>query len=322
MKRNNTLSGIQNFMIGKTEVRAEQWKEKGNWFIGIFINQKIPKFIKEKIIKDGGTISIELTYAPNEAEDLIDSLIIISQSPCYSETIIPINAISKQIIKYKLPERKSNAGDYIEIPITSQILCPSPETLELDYEMTISIDKEYFKADSLANGNIISDIIVGNNREIKIQSKGKYFKNETVHNIIYGQTLVGREEVVPINLIEAKFINPYYKYVYENGSLLVDGCVNTLSQIQIFKPTSMIISPNPASETIQIEIASQEEGTFKLKLYDLQGQLIKEMEYTKSNRNYEQKELQIIVESIATGQYILQLSSPWSKIEKSVVISK
>jgi len=52
MKRKSTLSGIQNFMIGKTEVRAEQWKEKGNWFIGIFINQKIPKFIKEKIIKD------------------------------------------------------------------------------------------------------------------------------------------------------------------------------------------------------------------------------------------------------------------------------
>ncbi len=283
-------------------------------------NYKLQSY--KSIISEGETIEITVSFSPQLSSITPSELVLISTTPCYYEKRIPLKGAAHQTIKFELPKISSNSGDRIKIPISASLICLQPNQLTEEYELTVSIDKDYIKIDSISTGTIISNDIVGDNRVIKIRAIGSFYHNTTVINTLYGQSLIGGADIVPISLTEVNISKPNYQYIIEDGNLSVTGCVNTLSEILIFSPTKLTISPNPSFQDIDISISSQEEGHFQLLIIDILGNVIYKQTYDKSNRNYEQQSYHLSSEQLINGTYNVLLISPWYRLSEQLLIMR
>jgi hypothetical protein len=295
----------------------------------IYLNSDIFKINNSdsflKSYKDGDTFELPITFKPSNAGEFIDSLIIESYEPCYYKKSIHIMGTSKSLFLFSLPNIISEAGNNILIPISAEITCPNLDKLYSDYEMEISFDKEYFIPVSIKVGEIVVNRIENQNRIIKIKGFSEFtkrFDSLLPINIIYGTTLVGRKDSIPLTIDYVNFTNKRYYPEYINGSLKIEGCVNNLRPIQIFIPTKLSIAPNPSDGDIKMSVGTQEKGSFKVEIFNLQGQCIYTKEFTKSNSSYEEFEYFYDTQEIGSGVYSVHLTSPWHVIRQQLVISK
>ncbi len=275
-----------------------------------------------QVLTNGETIEVIVNFQPTEAGYYDDELVIKSVDPCDYELIIPIKASAKQIIRYTLGEIQAEPGDYIKIPINAEIVCPAPQNIHLDYELEITIDKNYFLPDSVGYGKILSNETIGNNRVIRISSDAIFMQHRTEINALYGTALIGGDDIAPIEIVDATFSKERYFYEVEEGSLQVEGCVNEISGLQMFVPTGMTITPNPSDRGVKVQLKSQEEGTFKLSIYDIQGRKVAENGFVKTNRNFEIREFYFDTIELGNGTYTLHLEAPWTYLKEQIVIMR
>ena len=275
--------------------------------------------------KNGDAVDLEIMFKPNDAGEFFDTLFVESHEPCIYRAAIPIYGSSKALFRFALPIIETEVGRRIEIPINSALICLNAQKLTTDYEITISVDKAYFKADSVKFGDIIENEIVGNDRIMKIQARAEFEKlNGELKpvNIIYGQALIGRSETVPLIIQNVDFPNERYYPEYQNGSLKIDGCVNDLSGIQIFKPTTLKVAPNPAESDLKVSVGTQEEGSFSIIIYDFQGCEVAKSEFKRSDKTYEEKDYTFNISGLGTGVYSVHLTAPWTMKREQLVIVK
>ncbi len=278
-----------------------------------------------KTYKNGDAVDLEIMFKPRDAGEFFDTLFVESDEPCIYSVAIPLYGSSKALFRFALPVIETEVGRRIEIPVNSALTCQNAEKLTTDYEITISVDKAYFQADSVLLGEIIENKIEGNDRILKIQATAEFEKlNGELKpvNIIYGQALIGRSETVPLTIQNVDFPNDRYFPEYQNGSLKIDGCVNDLSGIQIFKPTTMKVAPNPADGDLKVTVATQEEGSFSIIIYDFQGREVAKSEFKRSNRIYEEKDYTFNITGLGTGVYSVHLTAPWTLKREQLVIVK
>ena len=278
-----------------------------------------------KTYKNGDAVDLEIMFEPNDAEEFFDTLFVESEEPCIYKAAIPIYGSSKALFRFALPVIETEVAKRIEIPVNSALICPNAEKLTTDYEITISVDKAYFQADSVKFGDIIDNKIVGNDRILKIKASAEFEKlsgDLNPVNIIYGQALIGRSETVPLTIQNVDFPNNRYFSEYQNGSLKIDGCVNDLSGIQIFKPTTMKVAPNPADGDLKVTVGTQEEGSFSIIIYDFQGREVLKSEFKRNNRVYEENDYLFNISGLGTGVYSVHLTAPWTLKRERLLIVK
>jgi hypothetical protein len=278
-----------------------------------------------KTYKDGETIDLPITFKPLDAGEFYDTLVIKSGEPCLYKKEIPIYGTSKALFQFSLPNIVSEAGDYLMIPINAGMTCPNSVQLNSDYEIEISFDKEYFIPDSVKYGSIIENKIIGQSRILKIKGVTEFKEKKDSLlpiNYIYGMALAGRKEIIPLTIDSVNFTNKRYYPEFVNGSLKIEGCVINIRPIQLFNPTKLSIAPNPTDGDIKMSVETQEQGSFKIEIFDIQGQSIYSKEFTKSNSNYEEFEFNYDTKELGSGVYSVHLSSPWHILRQQLVISK
>jgi hypothetical protein len=273
-----------------------------------------------KSYKNGEIVNIEIKFTPQDAGIFDDELVISSTEPCEFTKIIPISASAKQVLEFSFDEHYSEAGQLIEIPLFGQIKCPAPQNLTTDYEIEIAFDKEYFAPESVKFGQIISNQIIGNERVIKITSDGEFRREKSEINVIFGKALLGRSESSQIRINDVALSKDRYFPEHLNGSLTVDGCVNDITTIQMFTPTKMTISPNPSDGELKVSIGTQEEGSFSLIVFDVQGIEVFRSEFTRNDRTFEQKDYNINTQNLGNGIYTIHLTAPWTLLREQVVV--
>jgi len=318
--------------IGSSETKNIKFTLQSNYDIAIsniyfksnvFNIDNVNSYLKT--YKDGETIVILILFKPSDAGEFLDTLIIESGEPCFYKKEISVYGTSKALFQFSLPDIIAEAGDYLMIPINAGMTCPNSVKLNSDYEIEISFDKEYFMPDSVKFGKIYYNKIINQNRIIKIKGTTE-FKEKQVSvlpiNYIYGTALVGNKDIVPLTLDSVNFTNNRYYPEYINGSLKIEGCVNNLRPIQMFKPTSLTIAPNPTDGDIKLSVETQEKGSFKIEIFDIQGQSIFTKEFTKSNSSFEEFEFNYDTKELGSGVYSVHLTSPWHIIREQLVIEK
>ena len=273
-----------------------------------------------EILKNGESSEITVIFKPQDAGIFDDELVIFSTEPCEFSRAIPISASAKQLLEFSFGEHYSTAGQTLQIPLLGQIKCPAPQNLTTDYEIEVAFDKEYFAPESVKFGQLISNEIVGNERVIKIKADGEFMQTKSEINVIYGRALLGRTEVSQIKIEDVKFTKDRYFPEYINGSLNVDGCVNDISGILSFTPTKMTISPNPSDGELKVIIGTQEQGSFSLVVFDVQGREVYCTEFSKSDKTFEQKEYNINTLQLGNGIYTIHLTAPWTLLREQVVV--
>ena len=278
-----------------------------------------------KSYQNGDTAELEIKFEPLDAGEFFDTLFVESEEPCIYRVALPIYGSSKALFRFALPVIETEVGRRIEIPVNSALICPNANKLIADYEIEISVDKAYFLPQSVQFGEIIKNEIVGNVRILKIQASAEFEKlsgDLKPINIIYGQALIGRSDTVPLTIQNVGFTNERYYPEYQNGSLKIDGCVNDLSGIQIFKPTTLQVAPNPADGDLKVTVGTQEEGNFSIIIYDFQGREVAKSEFSRNNRIYEEKDYTFNISGLGTGVYSVHLTAPWTLKREQLVIVK
>jgi len=273
-----------------------------------------------KSYKNGEIVNIEIKFKPQDAGKFDDKLVIYSSEPCENVQTIPISASSKQVLEFSFGEHYSEAGQLIEIPLFGQIKCPAPQNLTTDYEIEIAFDKEYFAAESVKYGQVISNEIIGIEKIIKVKADGSFNQSKSEINVIYGKALLGRSESSQIRINDVALSKDRYFPEHLNGSLTVDGCVNDITTIQMFTPTKMTISPNPTDGELKVSIGTQEEGSFRLVIFDVQGREVYRSEFTRNERTFEQKDYNINTQNLGNGIYTIHLTAPWTLLREQVVV--
>ena len=276
----------------------------------------------KEILKNGESAEITVTFKPQDAGKFDDELVISSSMPCEFTKSIPISASAKQVIEFSFGEHYSTAGQSLEISLFGQIKCPVPLNLTTDYEIEVAFDKEYFAPERVKFGQIISNEIVGNERVIKVKADGDFRQEKSEINVIYGRALLGKSDVSQIKIIDAKFTKEHYFAGYTNGTLKVDDCLNDIKSLKMFTPTKMAISPNPSDGELKVSIGTQEQGSFSLVVFDVQGREVFRTEFSKSDKTFKQKNFNINTQNLGNGIYTIHLTAPWTLLREQVVIIK
>ena len=92
---------------------------------------------------------------------------------------------------------------------------------------------------------------------------------------------------------------------------------NTSVNDYIERSSSISISPNPASEQLNIDITTGVQGTMKLELVATDSRIIYSTSWTQSTKS---KQMQINTINIPSGLYQVRLITPYDAITKSVIV--
>lgn len=275
--------------------------------------------------ENGEIIELTMTYRPLLLTDQNDELIIEISEPCDYSEMIPVNGSGKLDFLFILPEQKAESGSTIEIAVSGVLNCPSKVSERSAYEIEISFDAEYFYPEGVRIGEIIHNARVGSDRVIRIKSPETEFYrkgNNNIINHIYGKALVGRSAPTILKIRKIELTDPKYNIEVIDGKLTVEGCVNDLSGVQMFIPTKMQIAPNPAEEAITLSIITQEEGNFRIEIYDYTGKIVLKDDFKRTSKTLETIDLTYDTRTLGNGTYTVQLITQWTKLSKQVVIMK
>jgi hypothetical protein len=271
----------------------------------------------------GEVIELSINYVPQNIADFTDILLIKSDSPCEFTIEIPLSASSKMDFVFSLPVMKVESGASIAIPLNARLACPDWQSITTDYEITVAFDAEYFYPDSVQFGQIVNNTRLGSDRIITIKApEAEFTPQNKIINYIYGKALVGRSEATPLKIISITLSEPKYYFETINGELTVEGCVNDLSGVQMFKPTALTVAPNPARDEITLSISTQEQGNFRIEIYDIHGKIVHKDDFKRSANVLEIIEFSVNTKSIGNGSYTIQLITPWNKLSEQVMIMK
>src|SRR5690606_6675624 len=81
---------------------------------------------------------------------------------------------------------------------------------------------------------------------------------------------------------------------------------------------SMSLSPNPASDNIEITLTTSDCSNTTLKLYDMSGRLVRDLSSEMTNSN--SQSLSVNLSTLTSGEYTIILTCGNEKVSKSVII--
>ena len=252
-----------------------------------------------QIISDGQVYPFNYDFVPTQLGPFSNSIDISIIEPCDTVITIPITARVYARTTISTKDIYTQIGQTETVPVYLECEADLPTQ---DYSITTDIDRTvFFTNDSY---------VINQTQPIN--------KNRTnIHNLT-GTILLSNSLEYDITFPSYTFTNPYIEVIEQPGKIYIDSvCVFPLRNITTFDPTTLDISPNPASEQLNINITTGVQGTMKLELVAIDGRVIYSDEWTQSTRT---KQMQINTLAIPSGLYQVRLITPYDAVTKSVVV--
>ncbi len=288
----------------------------GNFVINGTYSYPIP-------IPSGQSFDINVTFIPTELKDYSNGIEIEFGEPC-SQTIylaLEGSAILNTVVW--LPDTSGESGmENFVIPVKAKITGIAEDTLLIgqSYSAELMFNASAFLPDDLSN------VRYENNNAIVSISGGGFPLSRDTATVIYeleGSVLLPQNRTTPIFFRNFSWDNKHLTADTISGSIYNTVCGIDLNQILLFKPTSMMISPNPASESVNISIRTQETGKHELYLYSSEGVMVDKYYFNKEDsKEISVYELNINVLNIHSGVYRLILRTPMQALSEKLVIIK
>ncbi len=250
-------------------------------------------------IADGQSYPYNYDFVPTQLGPFNNSIDISIVDPCDTVITIPITATVYARTTISTEDIYTQIGQIETIPVYLECEADLPAQ---EYTITTDIDRTvFFTNDSYT---------ITQNQPI---NKAK----TNIHNLT-GTILLSDDLEYDITFPIYSFTNPYIEVIEQPGRIYIDSvCVFPLRNITTFDPTTLDISPNPASEQLNIDITTGVQGTMKLELVATDGRVIYSDEWTQSTKS---KQMQINTINIPSGLYQVRLITPYDAITKSVIV--
>ncbi len=250
-------------------------------------------------IADGQSYPYNYDFVPTQLGPFNNSIDVSIIEPCDTVINIPITARVYARTTISTEDIYTQIGQTETVPIYLECEADLPVQ---EYTITTDVDRTaFFTNDSYT---------INQNQPID--------KNRTnIHNLT-GTILLSNSLEYDITFPNYTFTNPYIEVIEQPGKIYIDSvCVFDFRSIQLIDPTTVDISPNPASEQLNIDITTGIQGTMKLELVATDGRVIYTDEWMQSTKT---KQMQINTLSIPSGLYQVRLITPYDAITKSVVV--
>ncbi|MFA7326159.1 MAG: T9SS type A sorting domain-containing protein [Candidatus Kapaibacterium sp.] len=250
-------------------------------------------------IADGGFYPYSYDFVPTQLGPFNNSIDISIIAPCDTVITIPITATVYARTTISTTDIYTQIGQTETVPVYLECEADLPTQ---DYSITTDVDRTvFFTNDSY---------VINQTQPIN--------KNRTnIHNLT-GTILLSNSLEYDITFPSYTFTNPFIEVIERPGKIYIDSvCVFPLRNITTFDPTTLEISPNPASEQLNINISTGVQGSMKLELVATDGRVIYTDEWTQSTKT---KQMQINTLAIPSGLYQVRLITPYDAIMKSVVV--
>jgi len=205
-------------------------------------------------LKPGEKIDITLNFNPDSIADFSDSLFIEIEQPC-SHTISAFvsGSGSGLVSKIWMPDTLAKIGDKnFIIPVYAK-LSENNSTYNLSFNFEISFNAKIFIPDLNQEG-ILSDQIIGSNRNLKISKKNVQVTGDTNTIFEIFGTVLLCDSIIPLKFINFEWDNKNILINAIDGSIHPIGvCQPGISNIRFFIENKIEIFPNPSFGNITIK---------------------------------------------------------------------
>lgn len=290
-------------------------------FIGDSFNFDLEQSIDN--VSDGVYVhNVRFISGNNKPGQYSGELIVTIEQPCYNQFSIPVIYNVYSEFEFTAPEIIIQAGNEICIKIDVSSICPNPSDHIYSPEFEIQMVPEHFHPKTVTGGSLIENIYTENLRSIKVKMNEQTFPKSVVRSLeICGTALVGKELASPIEIKNINWGNNYIFNKTKDGSLYIEGCVQDIRGLRLFKPISITVSPNPSSDFAEIIINSQEVGKHFVDIYSTDGKVLNNFELNNFDLNNMQS-IKLNTNQFTQGIYQIVVRSPWNILTERLLIIK
>lgn len=275
-----------------------------------------------RTLNAGEEITFTVSFRPTQTIVYIDTLVInTSYKNCDEKVYVSLEGMGlpPRILTLRLPNlelidpRERNFA----IPVFAKVENDTLVNLKID-TVEIQFNRSLYYPKSMTNGKILYQNVLNNDRilgfeisNINISDTNREVK---VAEII-GDVMLGNDTatIIKINYIsnaDSLRINEIHKV---DGSLSIKVCSEGGNRLleEHNQPVTIVVNPMPISENAKIELNLLEMGYHRIDLYDLQGNLISEVDnFIIKGNDDKTKYINLNTNKLAGGVYLLKLTTP------------
>ncbi len=317
---NDTSSKSNAFVNNGDEdivIKGIKLKSSSNFTIGDGITT-IPMPV---IVKPNAQYEITTNFSGAITGEYTDTLIISLAEPCDANILIPLSATiggANTIINTTPIKTKPGADIIIAVIISGDGVEANNNSIKCSYR------RDMIQVTGTNIGNITDRTKNGLIETIKVDNLFSSSSNAAIHEIdlkLYATTSLGLDTVSNIVFFDFESPIPCAKIDSALVPFELVGCMLGQRIFKFFDPTELTITTT--DNYFDCEVSTEEEGTFNLSIYNLLGEKMREVTWTKRNKLLEKKNILLYNFDLGSGSYFILLQSPSNFIrEKAMKIKE
>jgi hypothetical protein len=264
-----------------------------------------------KLLSPDSSLTISVSFRPNDYMDYADQLIVESDSPCAFTKGIAMKGTTSTMTLVWLPDTTAKIGDPdFCIPLMAR----RDANISISDPMSFTAEIR-FNATAMLPNNLNSTIIAGE-RVLNISADN--IKLDSINTEIFqfcGQIFLPDKDFTPLLLTDFKWSKSNVSANRQDGSLKIKGlCQPSISRITLLNKHSFQIMENPVIDelTIQLSESLRLSESVKVEIYSTLGLKM----YSVGAGSKPAQEIRIDVSSLTSGMYFVRIGDRVGKFVK------
>jgi hypothetical protein len=269
----------------------------------------------------GESMDISLTFNPDDIGIYEAELKVDITEPCDHEIRTPVKGMSSIKTIVWLPDTSAIIGDTeFRIPLKAKLETPDDYSILMSYRAEIRYLADMYLPTSSILGVIDDFYLEDDQRVLVIEGEDIVVSNkETILAELEGIILLGDQNETPLIISDFAYRSEFIDFTTINGRLLISGlCFQDGSRVTLMKLIEAVISPNPVTGSVKVELNNCIEGSYILTIYNTQGQEIRTIKW--KNGKDKSKILELDLSDLPAGVYRLSISAPFQNISYQITV--
>lgn len=282
------------------------------------------------VVRAGTSALVVVEFYAIEDRTYDETITAFISAPCPDTHTVSLHALVSPIWStFSIPDTTAAVGDTsFALPLNVYVLPDTTVLTATHLKIDVSMDARLFAPTTVTRGTIVGNVIdvLNNTRTltIEIDSIDLYGLNNTV-TYIKGAVLMSSVLESPIYSSNVEWIEVWQQPItdHDDGSLEVDPvCFQGGRAIKLYDMPTMSISPNPASDVVNIETRLSAPGTYGVEVSDLLGNTVHTESLEFSGTASEEHTISLDATAWSAGTYVVVYRTPLVAFSQRIVIAR
>jgi len=278
-------------------------------------------------IPPSGKYQLNFRFKPDNAGLIGDSVLVSLVEPCPKEfaAYIIAEGFSTTTSIWTVSDTFAVIGAHnFCIPLYARLNCPKPVALDLGYEITLKFSDGNYLVTSASDATIIENYNIGRDQFIKLRGNAAKLDSITqLLSYLCGDIFLGDKDTSQISIESFAWSDSLIDYSAQGGRLTVYGlCFQNGARLDFRRKTELNIYPMPASDHISLNIVNPQFGSYKAKIYNSLGELVKYSDIDIPGNLKREYNKEIEITGLPSGSYLFVFEGDILFVIKPLIIIK